>query len=131
MAFADPVALLVAYLAPIVAPVAVASRIPNPRPVEFVQVRHVSGTALRPVREVVRLDVFAWAETEPRAHELGIDIRTAVHLLSGNTSLGTVVYDVDEFKSPSDDDDPDTGTPRSWATYDLTLRADEIIQPAP
>lgn len=131
MAFSDVVALVVTYLTPIVNPVLVASRVPDPRPAELIQVRRVGGAALRPVREVVRLDVFAWAETEDRTFQLGTDVRTAMHALAGNTLLGPVVYDVGEFMSPRDDDDPETGTPRSWTTYELVVRADEVIQPAP
>lgn len=127
MAFADVVALAVTYLGNVVAPVTVTSRVPKTRPAEFVQVRRAGGVPRPPVKELVRLDVFTWAESDPRALELGTDVRTAMWALSGTTLLGVTVYEVDEFKSLDSADDELTGTPRSWSTYALVIRANEII----
>lgn len=131
MALVDAVALLVAHLAPIVAPVQVAGRVPASRPAELVQVRRVAGPAMPPVREIARIDVFAWADTDPRAVTIGNQVRAAVWALAGNATLGVNVYQVSEFKGPGLDDDPLTGASRVWATYDLHVRADEIIHIAP
>jgi hypothetical protein len=131
MAFPDVVALAVDYLAPVVAPVPVSTRVPNPRPTHFVQVRRVGGTALLPVRDQVRLDVFCWASTEPGAMGLALEVREALWALSGNDELGLVVYAVGEFMGPRQDDDPVTGVPRVWATYSLSVRAEDAIRPAP
>lgn len=126
MAFTDVTSLLVAYLTPIVAPVPVASRVPADRPVELVQVRRVGGAAVVPFRESVRVDVFAWAATGPRAHELASSARSAIWALAGNQTLGVPVYRVSETLGPRMDDDDETGTPRSWATYDLVVRANDV-----
>lgn len=132
MAFPDPVALTVAYLAPIVDPTPVSSRVPDPRPAQFVQVRRVGGTPQPPVQDRARLDVRCWAPEEPDAMDLALTVRAAVWALSGTTLLGGVpVYSIDELLSPRQDDDDLTGTPRVWATYTLTVRADDVIQPAP
>lgn len=130
MTWPDAVGLLVDYLdAVISAPVA--SRVPSPRPVEFVQVRRIGGTPAVPVRDQPRFDVFCWAATEPDAMDLALEVRSAIWVLAGNDDLGVVAYRVEEFLGPRQDDDPQTGTPRVWATYSLTLRADAAIQPAP
>lgn len=131
MAFPDVVALTIGYLAPIVAPDPVSSRVPDPRPARFVQVRRVGGTPLPPVRERARLDVHCWAPEEPDAMALALTVRAAMWALSGTELLGVPVYDVGELLSPRLDDDDLTGTPRVWATYTLTVRADDVIQPAP
>jgi hypothetical protein len=140
MAFPDAVDLVIGYLDPIVAPVKVANRVPNPRPDRFVQVRRVGGPAQVPVRDRPRLDVFAWAPTDPQAMALALQVRTALWALAGTNLLGVAVYRVSEFMGPRQDDDtlPATtttttggGTPRVWATYELDLRADDVIHAAP
>jgi len=130
MSFADVTALLRTWLiAQGLAPVV--GRVPDRRPAEFIHLRRVGGSAVAPVREIARLDVFAWAETDPRAHELGQAVRAAIWALSGTTELGLQVYTVEEFKTMTAIDDPDTGTPRTWATYDLMIRADRLVNPSP
>lgn len=131
MAFLDVAALAVAYLAPIVDPVAVATRVPDDRPVELVQIRRIGGTAIAPFRETVRLDVFCWAETEQRAHELASTARAAMWATAGNQALGATVYRVTEFLGPRMDDDDEAGSPRSWATYDLVVRANDVTHYSP
>jgi hypothetical protein len=123
--------LLITYLTPIVAPVGVVARVPDPRPETFVQVRRVGGAALVPVRDTARLDVWCWAPTDQAAMDLARAVRTAVWALSGTALLGPVCYRVQEFLGPRLDDDPVTGSPRVWATYALDLRANDAIQPAP
>lgn len=127
--FPDVVELLTTHLGPVADPVHVGGRVPKQRPTDFVQIRRVGGAALNPVRDVARVDVMTWAETDPEALDLGQQIRAAIWALSGTNSLGVMVYDVNEFKGIGSDDDPETGTPRTWATYELTVRADNSIQP--
>ena len=139
MTFPDTVGLTIAYLTPRL-DAHVGSRIPNPRPDRFAQVRRVGGRALPPVRDLVRLDVFTWAPSEPDAMALALDARRALWALAGTTLLGPTTYQVSEVLAPrqDDDDQPATstpssggGTPRVWATYELVVRADAAIQPAP
>lgn len=131
MTWPDAVGLVVAYLDAALTPTAVSSRVPNPRPGEFVQVRRVGGPADPPVRDRPRLDVFAWAPTDPDAMDLAYTVRELLWLLPGTDLLGPVVYRIEETLGPRQDDDDTTGTPRVWATYSLTLRANNAIQPAP
>jgi hypothetical protein len=129
----DAVAAVVAYLQPAVAPVPVVSRVPQvsaPRP-PLVQVRRVGGAALPPVRDLARLDVFAWHQEDTGAMDLALQVRAALWATAGTDRLGPVCYRIAETMGPRQYDDPASGTPRVWATYDLALRADGAIQPAP
>lgn len=132
MAWPDAVRLVIAYLTPIVAPARVVSRLPQdaaPRE-PLLQVRRVGGPALPPVRDVARLDVWAWGPDEGEAWDLGLAARGALWLLPGTTALGVTCYRIEEFMGPRQQDDPASQTPRVWATYELHLRADSAIQPA-
>ncbi|HEY1395020.1 hypothetical protein [Roseateles sp.] len=124
--YPDIVALLVAYLDPLTT-VQVASDVPNPRPPELIQVRRVGGTQLRPVRDKPRVDFTCWAATSPRAHEIADLVRNAVHQLAGTTTLGPVVYRVEEVLGPRQLDDPLTRTPRVLQTQSIEVRADAAI----
>lgn len=133
MAWPDAVGLVIAYLNPILDPVPVLSRVPQdsaPRP-PLQQVRRVGGPALPPVRDLARLDFLSWHDTDPQAMALAMQAREAVWALSGTTLLGVTCYRVAEFMGPRQSDDPVSGTPRVWATYELMLRADDAINPAP
>ncbi len=124
MAYPDAVALIVAYLDGLHA-VSVASRVPSPCPAEWIQVRQIGGAELPPVRDVVRLDVFYWAETEPAAAAGGKLVRGQIHTLRGTSLLGVQCYRVEESLQRQTDD-PLTGKPGWWATYALMLRADDV-----
>lgn len=127
MAWPDAVQLVIAYLEPQLAPVPVASRVPESRPTRFAQVRRVGGTPLVPVRDQARLDVFCWDDDEPGAMALALEVRELIWALAGTDLLGPMVYRVEETLGPRQDDDEMTGTPRVWATYSLAIRADEAI----
>ncbi|MEU6204592.1 hypothetical protein ABZ814_13505 [Micromonospora musae] len=127
MAYPDIVALLRTYLLPIVDPVGVVGRVPDPRPARLVQLRRVGGTQLRPVRDQPRVDAICWDATDPAAVALADTVRRAVHALAGTTLLGPTVYRVDETLGPMSIDDPLTGSPRVMATYSIAVRADEAI----
>ena len=127
MAYPDAVSLLRTYLLPLVSPVPIASRVPNPRPVRWVQIRRVGGSQLRPVRDQPRIDVLTWDDDEPGAWSLAEAVRRHVHALAGTTLLGPAVYRVDETLGPRQFDDPETGLPRVMATYSITVRADDAI----
>lgn len=131
MAFPDVTGAVITYLTPIVAPVRVVSRVPDPRPARLVQVRRVGGTGTAPVRDAARLDVWAWGPDDRTAMTLALQVREAVWALSGTTLLGVTCYEVSEFLGPRLDDDPLTNSPRVWATYSLLVRADSAINPAP
>lgn len=128
MAYADVLALVIAYLDGLHA-VPVASRVPDPRPAEWIQVRHVGGTQLRPVRDVVRLDVFYWHNGgDEAAMAGGQTVRAEIHAFAKTSAIGVMCYRVEETLGPRPIDDvPLTGASRSWATYALTVRANDAI----
>lgn len=139
MALPDVVGLVRTYLADQLAnagpgvggsAIPVQTRVDRDRPAEWVQVRRVGGSTTT-VRDLARLDVIAWAETEPRATELGQLARAAMWRLAGSSELGPPVYRVAEFMGPRQLDDGDTGTPQLWITFDLSIRADELIHLTP
>jgi hypothetical protein len=127
VAFPDAVALVITYLDGLHS-VPVKSRIPTPRPAELIQVRQVGGAWLPPVRDSIRLDVLTWAATEPAAFTLGETVRRQMHALQGASTLGPVCYRVEEFMAPRQHDDPLVPDNFArWATYSLTLRANDAI----
>lgn len=130
MAFPDAGGLVIDHLDGLLAD-PVMSRVPDPRPERFVQVRRVGGLALEPVRDRARLDIHCWAATDPDAMALALEVRSHIWALSGTSLLGPMVYEVSEFLAPRHQDDDLTGDPRVWATYELAVRADDVIQPAP
>lgn len=127
MTYPDIVGLLRTYLLPLVDGAPIASRVPDPRPARWVQIRRVGGTQQRPVRDQPRVDVICWAGDDPDAWTLAEQIRRAVHALAGTALLGPVVYRVDETLGPRQLDDPLTGSPRVMATYSISVRADDAI----
>lgn len=129
MAFPDVLDLVRDHLATTYTPTPVVTRVPDPRPATFIQVRLVGGTDLRPVRTRERLDVFTWSTSEPAAQALALQVRATLHALAGKATLGPVYYRVDEFLSPRPFDDLTAGAFRSWATYQLDVRADDAIAP--
>ncbi|MBB4935648.1 hypothetical protein F4561_006557 [Lipingzhangella halophila] len=131
MAFPDIFPPLRAHLLPVVDPVPVVTRVPDPRPERLVQMRRVGGQAQAPVRDRARFDVWCWAPTDDEAMGLALDVRGALWALSGTDQIGPPVYRVEEFLGPRHDDDPTTSSPRVWATYELTIRADSAIYLAP
>lgn len=128
--FPDAIAPIITYLNSQLAE-PVVSRVPSavPRPETFVVIRRSGGTAVYPVRDRLRMDVWAWAQSDPEAMDLAIACRENIWALSGTNTLGLMVYRVGEFMAPQQFDDPETGVPRVWATYELDIRADGVISP--
>jgi hypothetical protein len=126
MAYPDIIALLVAYLDPLLTG-PVSSRVPDPRPAVWTQVRRIGGPQVRPVRDQPRVDVISWALTDPAAWALADAARRAIHALKGTVLGGAVVYRIDETLGPKQLDDPTTGVPRCLATYSILIRADDAV----
>jgi len=127
MAYPDVLNLVRDHLATVYTPTPVVTRVPKPRPVTFIQLRHAGGSDLRPVRVKERFDVFTWGADEPTAQALGLQVRATLHALAGSNTLGVACYRVDEFLAPRPFDDLESGAFRSWATYTLDVRADDAI----
>ena len=124
MAYPDIIALLVAYLDPLLTG-PVATRVPDPRPDVWTQLRRVGGPVAKPVRDRPRIDVISWALTDPEAWTLAELTRRSIHALQGTATLGPVVYRVEETLGPRQLDDTVTGRPRCLATYSILIRAND------
>ncbi|MFC4335213.1 hypothetical protein [Salininema proteolyticum] len=126
----DALATVGDYLRPLLAPATVASRPPGedgPPSTPLIQLRRIGGRADPPVREHIRLDVWAWHTTEPDAWALALAARSAIWDAPG-TLAGC--YRVAEAAAPRSADDALGGMVRVWATYELTVRANDAIGPA-
>ncbi len=127
MTYPDPVALVIAWLDPLVAPEVVVD-VPRPRPAEFIQVRRIGGPANPPVTDRPTLDFRSWAPSALEAMATLMDVRTLVWRLSGTNDLGVVCYDVAEVMGPRNANDPETSEPLAIFTASLSTRADDAIQ---
>jgi hypothetical protein len=125
MSLPDVVGLVRTYLDGLHA-IPVVSKVPEPRPAEFIQIRRIGGAALPPVRDLPRVDIFCWSTGGPEAMTLGNTVRAQMFALARTAPSGVQCYRVEEslFRQF---DDPETGQARSWGTYALILRADEIL----
>jgi hypothetical protein len=121
---AEPLVLLpVLYpdadLRPRLAPVPVGVRTPNPRPATFLTVRRAGGIAERMI-DRARMDIFAWADSDPAAHDLVMQVRQHLAAMPGLRG-GVRVTDVAEFAGPLPAPD-ESGQPRWLVTFEIALR---------
>lgn len=117
--YPDAEQTVIDYLRPLVDPIHVGIRIPNPRPNRFLQVRRAGGVADQLI-DRARLDVFAWADTEPAAHDLAMQVRRHLAAMPGLRN-GVRVTDAAEFAGPLPAPD-DSQQPRWLVTYEIALR---------
>jgi hypothetical protein len=117
--YADAELVVVEYLRPLIDPVPIGLRVPNPRPDKFVNIRRVGGTADR-VIDVARIDLFAWALTDQDAQDLAMTLRRYLAAMPGVRG-GVRVVRVEEFAGPMPAPD-DSNQPRWLVTDDISLR---------
>ncbi|SFK73049.1 hypothetical protein [Streptomyces pini] len=122
--FPDAVQLVAAYLREQLAergdPVPVVSRVPSPRPAQFVRVERVGGTQLDRITDRPRLDIACWAPDEGAAADLVQVVRALVHAIPG--WRGAAAYDVVEMGGPNLSPDPESGVPRYLFAVEVALR---------
>lgn len=98
----------------------VGTRVPNPRPAEFVRL-FVTGGAQRDLAvDTPRVTVDAYAERESRAHDLAAICRGLIHAI--DTVDGVQFYRIESGSRPQNLPDPTTGQTRYTATYSLDYR---------
>lgn len=98
----------------------VGTKVPNPRPAEFVRAWRSGGAATSRVLDMPHITVSAWAESSPRAAEIAGAARDALF----NESAGmTLVRGVEEVGGLYFDPDPATGIDRYTFTVQLRVRA--------
>ncbi len=120
MSLPDVDGLAVAFLRPVVAPVSVSTKVPNPRPATFVRAYRTGGAAVNRVLEEAQITVDAEAATTVAAFELASKCReaflndyTAMPLVRGAREVGGLYF------AP----DPDTNIPRYRFTVALMVRS--------
>lgn len=117
--YPDAQLAVVDYLRPLLAPVPVSVRVPNPRPAAFVTLRRVGGQADTLIDQA-RIDLFAWAGSDSAAHDLAMALRHHLAAMPGLRG-GVRVTRIQEFSGPLPAPD-ESGQPRWLVTYEISLR---------
>lgn len=103
--------------------VPVASRVPNPRPPEFIRTFRTGGPGrFNRVSEVVTVVVESYATTETRAAALAQACRTALAETQGRTVLGVHVKTVTEASGIGNLPHPSIPGARYTQTFDFHLK---------
>lgn len=119
VAWPDVTLLATQYLRPRLGGVPVGSRIPRPRPAEFVVLRRVGGSQRGPLTDDARLDVQVWAEADERAMEIGALTRYQLGLMPQHVP---VVRQFGEDAGPNLIPDAPSDVPRVLLTVVLSVR---------
>jgi hypothetical protein len=99
------------------------TRVPDPRPKQWGQLRRSGGTKIL-VRDRVALTFTVWdSEDENRCAFNLAEVRSLIHELQGGTALGPMVYEVVETSGPIDDVDDQSGDFTFWFRAELVVRA--------
>jgi hypothetical protein len=117
--FPDATLLATGYLRPLLAPVHVGSRVPDPRPAEMVLLRRLGGTRRNAVVDGARIDVQVWAPDDPRASELA---ETARYHLARICEYVPEVRVSAEETGPTLIPDAPADVPRALMTVVLSVR---------
>lgn len=119
VAWPDVTLLATQYLRGRLGGVQVGSRIPRPRPVEFVVLRRVGGPRRNPLVDDARLDVQVWAEADERAMEIASLARYQLGLMPQHVPA---VRQFGEDAGPTLIPDAPSEVPRVLLTVVLSVR---------
>ncbi|OUD02569.1 hypothetical protein [Streptomyces swartbergensis] len=126
--FPDAAEIVATYLREALAaagfPVRVGTRVPNPRPDEFVRLKRIGGARLDVVTDRPRLDVHCWGADDERAHDLTQITRALLLAIPG--WHGAAAYDVAEVGGPNELPDPETSSPRLAFAVEVSLRGKRL-----
>ena len=125
IAFPDAEALAIAYLTERLG-VPVSTKVPNPRPNEFVKVTRVGGSKVRLNADSATLVFECWGATTISASDLGRMARAYVHAMPGNDVNGKWVYKVTEVGGLAFFPDPNTDLPRYQFTVSIDLKGEAL-----
>lgn len=109
----------------------VSSKVPNPRPAEFVTVQRKGGGPMTAVSDGPHLTVECWAGTDIAAFALAAQVRIVLQQLADGTrrtvtttpAAGLVIYQYEEFSGPAYLPDPDSTQDRVTWTCRLHVRS--------
>lgn len=107
----------------------VVTRVPDPRPAKFVQIRRIGGPADPNLPfDNALIDVFVWSDDEDDMWDTAHQVRDVILGLKRSQPLSAPVYSVTEFMGPAQSDDQTPGqpeTPRVWFSVEITTRIKE------
>lgn len=139
ISFPDPVVIVLRFLVQQLLnlghPVPMGTKIPNPRPPEFVLVRRVGGSRQNFVVDAARLAIEAWSTTPGDAADLAEQCRALVLSMQGTVQSSIPIYQVIDVGGPGDLPDPLSDQPRYSFAVEMHIRggvrtaliADEIV----
>lgn len=107
-------------------PVPVGTRVPNPRPTEFVRLLATGGQRLNLVQGAPTLTVEAWAELETRASLLCRTALALIESMAGQVIDGVTVYRANDFGLPVNLPDPASAQVRYTSTGSIVLRGSAL-----
>jgi hypothetical protein len=90
--------------------------VPAERPAELVVVRREGGRRINELLDRAGIGVTVWAGSEARAARLAHDVEIAMQRLTFADG-----YEVVEQEFSGSDPDPDTGSPRWYMSYTVTV----------
>lgn len=119
----DTVTSVIAYLTPLAAPAPVVSKVPNPRPGEFVLVRRTGGPEATRVTDLPQITIETWSTSDVLADLLAQRCRRWLREMADGTDRGgVIVYRYQEFAGPGYLPDPDSEQDRYTFTVSLHTR---------
>jgi hypothetical protein len=119
--FPDIEGVLVSFLR--AANIAASTKVPNPRPSEFVRLRRTGGVRSGPVTDTPLVDFEVYAATDVKAQELGERVRG---LISEREGIQANVYRVGEVGGLANLPDPDTTESRYVFKAEFRVRGSNV-----
>jgi hypothetical protein len=107
--------------------VPVRTRVPDPRPPQFVRIERVGGSQLDRVTDRPRLDVECWGPDEGTLADLVKVVRALVFAIPG--WRGAVAYDVVDVGGPNTAPDPESGQESASFAVEVSLRGTALAAP--
>jgi hypothetical protein len=103
--------------------IAASTKVPNPRPAEFVTLRRTGGVRVGPVTDTPLVDFEAYAANDLKAQQLGERVRG---LISERTGIAANVYRVGEVGGLANLPDPDTTGSRYVFKAEFRVRGSNV-----
>lgn len=123
--FPDAVLVTIQYLRGAFPDAAVYSRVPDPRPAEFIRIERLGGLRRSLILDRPRIDVECWSDSEGGAADLCASVRAYVLAMAGKRGE-TTVYDVTEVSGPMWLPDSVSGQPRYSFAVEFSTRGTEM-----
>lgn len=123
--FPDAVLVVIEYLRGALPGTAVYSRVPDPRPDEFVRIERLGGLRSTLVTDRPRIDVECWSASEEGAEALVSKVRAYTLAMAGRRG-DTTVYKVAEVSGPMWLPDSASGQPRYSFAVEFSTRGTEM-----